>query len=83
MRPTNVDAELGDETAVQKKLLELFSAERLSALLVIVMGSVVGAYASHGMSPVQWIGAGVSVMGAIGVAVVVHRWPAKAKAPVR
>ena len=68
---------------MQKQLAEIFTAQRLAAMLVMVIGSVVGAYASHGMSPVQWAGAATAVLSSIAVAVIVHRWPAKAGATAR
>jgi hypothetical protein len=53
-----------------------------SALLVFVTAAIVGHQAAVGMNFVQWTGAAVSVMGSIGVAVMIHVWPEKAKAPV-
>ncbi len=66
-----------------EKLAAIFTAQRLATLLVTLVGAVVGAYAAEGMSPVQWAGAAAAVLGAVGVAVVVHRWPAKARVRVR
>jgi hypothetical protein len=65
------------------KLVDIFTAQRLATLLVTIVGAVVGAYAARGMSPVQWAGAAAAVLGAVAVAVIVHRWPAKARVRVR
>jgi hypothetical protein len=69
-----------------QQLFNIFTAERLSVALVYLMGSTVGAFAARGMSPVQWGGAMMAVLGAILVAVLVHTAPerdkAKAKAKV-
>jgi hypothetical protein len=64
-----------------KQLAEIFTAQRLAAMLVFTVGSVMGAFASHGLTPVQWAGAATAMLSAIAVAVIVHRWPAKARAP--
>jgi hypothetical protein len=58
-------------------------AEYGSAGLVFVSAAIVGHQAAVGMSQMQWIGAAVSVLGSIGVAVMVHVWPAKAKSPAK
>jgi uncharacterized membrane protein YfcA len=68
---------------LKKHIIEIFTAERLATLLVTVVGAVVGAYAAKGMSPTQWAGAVVAVLASIAVAVIVHRWPAKSRAPAR
>lgn len=60
---------------MKKRIIEIFSAERLATLLVTIVGAVVGAYAAKGMSPMQWAGAVIAVLSAIAVAVIVHRWP--------
>lgn len=54
--------------------------QRLAAILVTVVSTLVGAFAAEGMSKVQWIGGIVAVLASIAVAVIVHRWPAKATA---
>lgn len=62
------------------KILNVLTAERLSAVLVYVVGSIVGAYAARGLSPLQWGGAAVAVIGSILIAVIVRTWPVKAAA---
>ena len=57
-----------------------WAAECGSAALVFVTAAIVGREAAAGMNVHQWISAGVSVAGSITVAVMVHCWPAKAKA---
>jgi hypothetical protein len=54
--------------------------QRLAAILVTVVSTLVGAFAAQGMSIVQWIGGIVAVLAAVAVAVIVHTWPAKAPA---
>jgi hypothetical protein len=66
-----------------EKLAEIFTAQRLATLLVTIVGAVTGAYAARGMSPVQWAGAAAAVFGSLAVAVIVHRWPAKARVRAR
>jgi hypothetical protein len=56
------------------------AAEWASAILVFASGAMAGHYASLGMSPVQWAGAAVAVLGSVTVAVVVRIWPARARA---
>ena len=53
--------------------------QRLAAVLVTVISTLVGAFAAQGMTLVQWIGGIVAVVASIAVAVIVHRWPAKAR----
>lgn len=65
------------------RLVATFTAQRLSALLVTIVGAVVGAYAPRGMTLVQGFGAGLAVMAAVSLAVIVHRWPAPAKVRAR
>ncbi len=70
------------------KVREFCNAERLSALLVSIVGSMVGAYAADGwrhgeqllLSPLQWGGAAMAVSGSVLVAVLVRTWPVKAEA---
>ena len=52
-----------------------------SAALVFVSAAIVGHEAAIGMNTVQWTGAAASVLGSITVAVMVHVWPEKQKAP--
>ncbi len=54
-------------------------AEFGSALLVFITAAIVGHEAAVGMNQAQWIGAVVSVLGSISVAVMVHVWPSKTK----
>ena len=53
-----------------------------SAALVFCTAAIVGHEAAIGMNALQWTGAVVSVTGSITVAVMVHVWPAKAKAMI-
>jgi uncharacterized membrane protein YeaQ/YmgE (transglycosylase-associated protein family) len=62
------------------QVLAFLTAERMSAGLVYLVGSIVGCYAARGMNPLQWAGAVTAVIGAILVAVIVRTWPVKAKA---
>ena len=57
-------------------------AEWGSAGMVFVSGGMAGHYASLGMSPMQWAGAAVAVLGSVTVAVAVRVWqtPVKVKA---
>lgn len=57
--------------------------QRLAAVLVTVVSTLVGAFAAEGMSKVQWVGGIVAVTASIAVAVIVHRWPAKARVKAR
>lgn len=62
----------------------MFSSKELaewgSALLVFASGGMAGHYASLGMTPVQWAGAAVAVLGSVTVAVAIRVWPTPAKA---
>jgi hypothetical protein len=70
------------------KIREFCTAERMSALLVSVVGSIVGAYAAEGwrhgaalwLTPLQWGGAAMAVLGSILVAVLVRTNATKAPA---
>ncbi len=55
-------------------------AEWGSALLVFASGGMAGHYASIGMSPLQWAGGAVAVLGSVTVAVAVRVWPAPVRA---
>jgi hypothetical protein len=55
-------------------------AEYGSAALVFVTAAIVGHEAAAGMNQTQWLGAAVSILGSISVAVMVHVWPEKPKA---
>lgn len=46
-----------------------------SALMVVISGGMAGHYAAAGMTPVQWAGAAVAVLGSVTVAVAVRIWP--------
>jgi hypothetical protein len=54
-------------------------AEWGSAGMVFVSGGMAGHYASLGMSPLQWAGAVIAVLGSVTVAVAVRIWPAPVK----
>ncbi|HYF23243.1 MAG TPA: hypothetical protein VD929_07585 [Caulobacteraceae bacterium] len=64
---------------LQAQLQSLCTSERLSAFLVYAVGAIVGTYAAKGMTPLQWAGASMAVIGAILVAVMVRTWPKKAE----
>lgn len=55
------------------------TSQRLAAILVTVVSTLVGAFAAQGMSKVQWIGGIIAVTASIAVAVIVHRWPDKVR----
>jgi hypothetical protein len=55
------------------------TSQRLAAILVTIVSTLVGAFAAQGMSKVQWIGGVIAVVASVAVAVIVHRWPAKAR----
>ena len=59
------------------------AAQAGSAGLVFVTAAIIGHEAAVGMTVSQWAWSAVSVLGSIGVAVMVHVWPAKAPAPSR
>ena len=54
-----------------------------SAGMVFISGGLAGHYASLGMSPIQWAGAVVAVLGSVTVAVTVRIWPTQAKAKIK
>lgn len=54
--------------------------EYASAGLVFVAGGMAGHFAQMGMTPVQWAGAAVAVLGSVTVAVAVRVWEPKAAA---
>jgi len=54
-------------------------AEWTSAGMVFISGGLAGHYASLGMTPMQWAGAVVAVLGSVTVAVAVRVWPAPVK----
>jgi hypothetical protein len=53
-------------------------ADWATASLVIISGGLAGHFAAAGMTPVQWAGAVVAVLGSVTVAVAVRVWPVKA-----
>ena len=53
-------------------------AEWASAVLVVIASLIVGYEASLGMSPQQWAGGAIAILGSISVAVMVRVWPAAA-----
>lgn len=46
-----------------------------TAALVFLSGAMTGHYAAIGMTPVQWMGAIVAILGSITAAVAVRVWP--------
>ena len=63
-----------------KLLRSAWAAECGSAALVFITAAIVGREAAAGMNINQWISAAVAVSGSITVAVMVHCWPARARA---
>lgn len=65
-------------------MLKLLTAgvvsEYASCAAVILVSTLVGAYAAQGMTPTQWLGGLAAVGGAIAWAVIVRAWPATPKA---
>lgn len=59
------------------------TSQRLAAILVTIVSTLVGAFAAGGMTKVQWMGGILAVTASIAVAVIVHRWPAKARVKAR
>ncbi len=59
------------------KVIGVATPERLSAALVYATGSILGAYAARGLTPLQWGGGAIAVIGSILVAVLVRTWPQK------
>ncbi|WP_269714959.1 hypothetical protein [Caulobacter sp. NIBR2454] len=51
-----------------------------SCMAVILISTIVGAYAAEGMTPAQWVGGLAAVIAAIAWAVIVRAWPATTKA---
>ena len=58
------------------------AAEWSTALLVFVSSASAGHFAAQGMDAVQWLGAGVSVLGSVTLAVTVRLWPKTGAAQV-
>ena len=63
-----------------KWILTAGLAEYGSAALVFVTAAIIGHEAAVGMTESQWLAASISILGSISVAVMVHVWPAGAKA---
>jgi general stress protein CsbA len=65
-------------------MLKLLTAgvvsEYASCAAVILVSTLVGAYAAQGMTSTQWLGGLAAVGGAIAWAVIVRAWPATPKA---
>ena len=51
--------------------------------LVVTSGGLAGHYASLGMTPVQWGGAAMAVLGSVTLAVAVRVWPERVKAKAK
>jgi hypothetical protein len=49
--------------------------EWATAILAFIVPMTMGAYAAHGMNPLQWAGAAAAIMGSITLAVMVRVWP--------
>jgi hypothetical protein len=58
-------------------MAKIFDAHILTAALVVVVAGLLGQYAAHGISPIQWLSGLAAVCGAIGLAVIVRTWPAQ------
>lgn len=54
---------------------KILDANLLTAGLVVVVAGLLGQYAAHGISPVQWVSGLAAVCGAIALAVIVRTWP--------
>lgn len=54
--------------------------EYAATALMFVTAAVIGHEAAVGMTPSQWLAAGISILGSISVGAMVCLWPAKAKA---
>lgn len=62
----------------RKLLAQFFSAEFLAAALVVEVGFLVGAWAGRmdgALTPLQWAGGAMAIVGAVLTAVLVHTWP--------
>jgi hypothetical protein len=63
-----------------ERLLTPMAARWASTSLVFTVSCLAGHYISLGMTPTQWLGAGVAVLGSITVAVAVRLQPEQAPA---
>jgi hypothetical protein len=63
-----------------ERLTSPFAARWASASLVFAVSCLTGHYASLGMTPAQWLGAAVAVLGSVSVAVAVRLQPEEAGA---
>lgn len=62
-----------------QRLLTPFAARWASTSLVFLVSCLAGHYISLGMTPTQWMGAAVAVLGSITVAVAVRLQPLEAE----
>jgi hypothetical protein len=60
-----------------KSITSLFTAKVLSVALVIEVGFIIGLYVgkTENLAPIQWAGAGLSLLGASLLAAMIHAWP--------
>ncbi|MBX7249839.1 MAG: hypothetical protein K1X35_12455 [Caulobacteraceae bacterium] len=60
-----------------KSIRSLFTARALSVALVLEVGFITGLYVGKTgvLSPLQWAGAGVALLGSSLLAAMVHAWP--------
>lgn len=63
-----------------ERLSSPMAARWASTSLVFTVSCLAGHYISLGMTPTQWLGAGVAVLGSITVAVAVRLQPERAEA---
>lgn len=63
-----------------ERLTSPFAARWASTSLVFTVSCLTGHYASLGMTPTQWLGAAVAVLGSVTIAVAVRLEPEKAGA---
>lgn len=63
-----------------ERLFTPMTARWASTSLVFTVSCLAGHYISLGMTPTQWLGAGVAVLGSITVAVAVRLQPEPAEA---
>jgi hypothetical protein len=46
-----------------------------TTILVVLISGLAGQFAAQGMNTIQWLGAGLAVLGSITLAVMVRVWP--------
>ena len=56
-------------------MTKILNPNILTAALVIIVSGLLGQYAAHGISPLQWISGLAAVAGAVSLAVIVRTWP--------